>query len=268
MRKIFYGLMACLICFTVSCGNKKKVQTFVETFAGYVNSNQMDSIKAVYPSANFDSIAPLSADSIRITETNGIYRIDFGGNKWIEAKENEDGTFTVENSNGIAAFPQDKYEIAVNTGMLNDSIPDVKKQELLRDSTYFEWVNDKAINELKENLKFSRGKIKALGYDPPYNITWPVTVTNKGNSTINGSSYNVITRWFSYWGDGDPGKGTKITIKGEDLAPGETKTFTFRQKAFALSPPTLEYNISNKDFILKNYKFTGNEYQEYLNSKK
>ena len=87
------------------------MQDFAESFSGYLKANQLDSIKAVYPSANFDSIAPLTADSIQITETNGIYRIDFGGNKWIEAKENEDGTFTVENSNGIAAFPRTNMKL-------------------------------------------------------------------------------------------------------------------------------------------------------------
>lgn len=272
MKKTCLLTLLCLgLLGVISCSqNKKRVQAFAETFVGYVNANQMDSIKAVYPTANFDSIAPLTADSIQITETEGLYRVNYGGSQWIEVKENEEGTLTVENSKGIAVFPQEKYEIAVGTGMLNDSIPDIKAQELLNDSTYFAWLNDKVSRDLKENLKFSRGRIKTeTGNNSiSYNITWPVTVTNKGNSTISGSSYNVTTRWYSYWGDGNPGKGTKITIKGEDLAPGETKTFTFRQKAFALNPPTLEYNTSDKDFILKMHKPTGKEYQEYLDSKK
>lgn len=117
MRKIYLFAVVCLtIVGIIACASDKrnkgnKVQDFAESFSGYLKANQLDSIKAVYPSANFDSIAPLTADSIQITETNGIYRIDFGGNKWIEAKENEDGTFTVENSNGIAAFPRTNMKL-------------------------------------------------------------------------------------------------------------------------------------------------------------
>ena len=269
MRKICLYSLLCLGLISIySCSqNQKRVQTFADTFVGYVNGDQLDSIRSIYPTANFDSVSPLNSDSIQIAETDGVYHIDFGSTKWIEVKENEDGTFTIENSKGITAFPEDKYNIAVNTGMLNDSISDTKAQELLNDSTYFAWLNEKVSKELKESLKFSRGMIKTSGGEPNYNITWPVTVTNKGNSTINGSSYYVATRWYSYWGDGRPGKGTPITIKGEDLAPGETKTFTFKQKAFALNPPTLEYNLSSKE-LLKLFKPTGKEYQEYLDSKK
>ena len=256
----------------VACGGgkKEKVKSFADTFAGYVNAGQLDSIKAVYPSVNFDSVAHVSTDSVKISDTDGITRVDFGGGKWIELEIGDSGDITVVNSKGIAAFPEDKFQLAVNTGMLNNSTADIKTQELLNDSIYLAWLNDKAVKEIKESLIFSRGNIiRTIGHDTLSDIIiWPVTVTNKENSTISGSSYNVITRWFSYWGDGNPGKGTKITIKGEDLTPGETKTFTFKQKAFALNPPTLEYNISNKDFILKNYKFTGKEYQEYLDSKK
>ena len=276
MRKIYLIAFACLAFIgMVSCSHNKqnRAQEFAEAFAAYVKANQMDSIKAIYPTANFDSIAPMTADSIQISEINGIFHIDFGGNKWIEAKQNEDGSFTVENSKGIAAFPLDKYETALNTGMLNDSIPDIKAQELLNDSSYFAWLNDKAKDSYNKILSVSSGSPKkSIDYAHDcYRITVPITITNNSNEKLGSEDYEIV---YSYnqsvpLGDGcfKP-KNFSKKEKGKDVGPKESVTMNLSVSGNSLSNPRAVLKMPLEKYLAKYYIHTGKEYQEYLDSKK
>lgn len=273
MRKIYlYGLLCLGLAGIISCsGNKeKRVQTFAETFSGYVNANQLDSIKAVYPTANFDSISPLTTDSIQISETDGIYRIDFGSNKWVEAKENEDGTFTIENSKGIAAFPQDKYYLALNTGMLNNSTADTKAQELMNDTTYFIWLNKKVTESMQNILSLNYGKPKF--HQPRYTEaitgTLVCTVTNNSEKEIKGDDYSISYRQEAEnCSDGSvPNSLIKRNKKGVDVAPGQSVEITLtHSNCVGFKNLSIDFNNSG-DYT--HYKPTGKEYQEYLDFKK
>lgn len=261
--KTFVPLILCIL-FTgmLSCESEKKkqLQAFAETFAGFVNDNQMDSILAFYPTANFDSIASVPSDSVTINEnSDGSFKVNFTPNKWLDVKVGEDGSLTVLNSKGLAKFPLDKYELAAKTGMLNDTVMDVRTQELLRDSIYFDWVKEKTIKNVKESLKISSGKITRSGGG----ATLPVTVTNEGTTPISGASYNVVSQANESRGEKEERKVIKISLPGVDLEPGESKVLTIKQKTSSLPTPKLEYNISNSIFFVKNYKTTGKEYEEY-----
>lgn len=276
MKKIYlYALLGLGLVSIISCSgnNENQVQTFAETFAGYVNANQLDSIKSIYPTANFDSINPLTTDSIQITETDGIYRIVFGENKWIEAKQNDDGSFVVDNSKGIAAFPQDKYETALNTGMLNDSISDTKAHELLNDSTYFAWLNDIAKESYKNVLSVSAGSTKkSIDYAHDcYRITVPITITNNSNKKLGPEDYEIV---YSYNQSVAVGEGSfkpknfSKKEKGKDIGPGESIKMNLSISGNSISNPHAVLKMPMEEYVAKYYKPTGKEYQEYLDSKK
>ena len=270
MKKTCLLTLLCLgLLGVISCSqNKKRVQAFAETFVGYVNANQMDSIKAVYPTANFDSIAPLTADSIQITETDGLYRVNYGGSQWIEVKENEEGTLTIENSKGIAAFPQEKYEIAVGTGMLNDSIPDSKAQELLNDSTYFAWLNDKAKDSYDKVLEVNCINNKSGAKDEGVNGKMVVQIKNNLPIDMESKLYTIhYTMYQRPMGEDPTGwKGTR-TKPGISVRAGETVNMTITDYG-VLSNPRAVLKMPLDEYLAKYYKPTGKEYQEYLDSKK
>lgn len=272
MRKIYlYALLFIGIVGIISCsGNKqKKIQTFAEIFIGYLNANQMDSIKMVYPTANFDSISPINMDSIQVIEKDGIYRVIFGGKKWIDVKENEDGTIIVENSKGVAAFPVDKYEIALNTGMLNDSTADTKAVELLRDSVYFNWLNDKALESYNNALEV---KVNAgnYNYKPEDYIAGKMDITIKNTLPISLESNQYTIEYTMYQPpisveDRTGWKGTHRK-SGIAVEPGQTVNMTIRDNG-KLSNPRAKLKMPLEEYLAKYYKPTGKEYQEYLDSK-
>lgn len=260
---IFAGMISC-------GGQQKKVENFGETFAGYVNSNKLDSIKAVYPTANFDSVMPVAIDSISVLEAGkDKYQINFGSNKWIEVKVNEDGSMTVMQSNGIAAFPTDKYQIALNTGMVTDTVYDTQVHELLNDSNYFAWLE----KNMKQPIGLVKGKIsKKFGVDlygrPCEGAVerMTCTVTNNTEKPISGKDYD-ITYAYSYWtcSDGSSPDGHTTGKKnGVDLAPGQSAEIKIAIMDYGLKNVALKYNVPVEALYNGMNPFSGKEYQEYL----
>ena len=268
MKKIL--LFAIPLFILAACGgDSKKVRNLAETFVNYVNENQMDSIKAIYPTANFDSIAPISADSISVSEIgSGLYRVNFSANKWIDVKAGEYGMTIVE-SRGIASFPEDKYEIAVNTGMVSATTTDVRTQELLNDSAYFEWVK----RNMKQPISLEKGKIsKKYGVDlqgrPCEGAVERMTciVTNNTPNPISGKDYD-ITYAYSYWtcSDGSSPDGHTTGKKGGvDLAPGESANINIAIMDYGLKNVAVKYNVPVEQLYNGLNPYSGNEYQEYL----
>lgn len=276
MKKLFYFATCGLIFITTACsggagGKEQKAQTFAEAFAGYVNANQLDSIKAVYPTLNFDSIAPVATDSITINEVDGTTRIDFGGGKWIEVTEGEAGDVTVVNSKGIAVFPEDKLQLALNTGMLTPEVTDVKSQELLNDSTYFDWLSKKS-NSGDCVIQIKPGKLKSTYRGEAQKGSMTVTLTNLSDSPISRSDYTIAykTNESNGYTDNSRRNYTKNnTHKGIDLKPNGSGTIdlskweTYKFYNFEVKP------VKGKESAIKKQSdFTGKEYQEYLDSKK
>lgn len=269
MKKIL--LFAIPLFILAACGGgSKKVRNFAETFVNYVNEDQMDSIKVIYPTANFDSIAPISADSISVSEIgSGVYRVNFSANKWIDVKAGEYGMTIVE-SRGIASFPEKKYEIAVNTGMVSDTTNDVRTQELLNDSTYFEWLKRNYSNG-GNVIQIKAGKIKfftkpSWGEASQGSVT--ITLSNLSDSPISGNDYYItyMTRESNGLTDNgrrDYNKANKHN--GIDLEPKGScsitlsKMETYKFFDFEVKPAEGKESVLNYEF-----KPSGNEYQEYL----
>lgn len=272
-RKVLNLMALCLsLIVMISCGGKKKeVQTFGETFAGYVNAGQLDSIKAVYPTFSFDSVAPLTSDSISVTESDGIYKVNFAGGKWIEVSVGNDGALTVVNSKGVAAFPQDKYDIAVATGMLTDSIADMQAVEMLNDSTYFAWLSDKAKESYNNALTVKAGKSKtgAMLGEGLYRVTCTITIKNNTDQDIAGKDYAIF-----YTGVGNNDSDIGGTVKwssgkpGIDVKAGQEASTTITTNGLQIKNPQARLKMSMDEYIAKYYKPSGNEYKEYLSSKK
>lgn len=254
MNKLFYLASLIALFFISSCGENKqqKVQIFSDTFVGYVNANQIDSIKTLYPTANFDSIASLSPDSVQIAESEGFYHIDFGSGKWIEVKENEEGSLIVEKSKGLAAFPTDKVEIAKKTGMWDDNLNDNDIATKISDEDFFKYIEDSS----------KKGRAKLLSIRGG-------TVTNISDKTIDGNDYKVIKSFYICGNAFYRPSTTYSYISGKTLKPGESMRINLVQALMGReSLSGIKWQIPEDEITSKYIPFTGNEYQEYLDSKK
>ena len=263
MKKLLLAAFVCTATVSlVSCrGQKKKVEAFADTFAGYVNSNQLDSIKSVYPAINFDSISHVSIDSISITEAGGnIYKVNYGGQKWIEVKVNEDGSLRVENSKGIAAFPGSKYEMALNSGMVSDTVPDVRVRELLNDEAYFDWLEEKGQNLV--NVMVTGDTKKSIAGEGIYKLTTPITITNNSSLDLLPKDYLIKYTLIQIGYRGIQSQ------KGVAVKSGESVNTNIINYGTKIENPKIELTPNLRETINKDNTFTGNEYQEYINLKK
>lgn len=295
MKKGFISVLILtigMICMA-GCGKIKenKVRQFAETFAGYAAANSIDSVKAVYPTAKFGAVAPLSKDSIEISDKEEKFiTVKYGADKWIEVEENEDGSFTVINSKGVASFPEENMKIAKGTGMMAQASSDNELVDMIMDTAFTEWLKDKAYEDFKSALTLTEGpsKLNSKEMWDDYGdwstfkqASLPVTVTNNSNVPISASDYS-ISYTDQHWNCCDiEGWGyTKKTAKGKDLQPGESTTITLTtiytqfwngsSGSGGIQPrvksPTISWKIS-KDKVFENFKPKGTEYQEYKATK-
>lgn len=252
----------------VSCGgNDEKVRTFAENVAGYVLQNQVDSLKAVYPVSNFDSLAPLETAMITVEEDGEGYKIMFGDDVWMNVASFDDGTLCVVNSKGIAAFPEEKYRLAIESGMFNDSIDDIKKQEMLNDNDYFEWLNGMMTERASTSIDFTLGKERVVYWTEAegFDVYQPVTVINKTDRFISGNDYDLAYTVVKYDGTEGDTYSAKRSRKGIDLAPGASGKIEIKEQVAAKFK---NVRIDYKNKSTNNIALTGSEYQEYLDAKK
>lgn len=280
MKKLLFGIAA--LSLIASCSGSKKdnqqeedidISQFAETFANFVNAGQLDSIKALYPTANFDSVAPMTSDSITITENGAdAYKINYTSGKWIDIKVDSDGKISVVDSKGIASFPREKYQTAMNTGMLNDSIGDVKTQDLLNDDSYFTWLKDRAKKTTEGGLTLKGGKAKMgrVYGEGMYAWTMVCNVTNNSPVKVDGDDYKIaytLVYAGEEYNNWKPSYAKK-SIKGKDVEPGQTVSITISDKGDGLQSPKIVMNKKIKNDTATSNQYSGNEYQEYLKSRK
>lgn len=269
MKKLFYVMAACVLFIAACGGNNQKVQAFVESFAGYIENGQLDSIKAAYPTLNFDSFAGISLDSIQISDKDGVYHVECGNGQWIDVKEADGGNMYVEATRGVAQFPEQTLQMGISTGMIDDATTDVQIQERISDPAYIEWLKDKAQKEFQDGLavevKNKTGRMLGEGL---YQITQIITVTNKTDHDISGNVYDI-----SYKGVGanDSEKGGSVSYKkgtsGIDVKAGQSATKKLSAR-MTMKNPVAVLKMPIEEYIVNYYKPTGKEYQEYLDSKK
>lgn len=268
MKKILFFALSLILLSACGADKENKVETFGKNFAAYVNASQLDSIKAVYPSANFDAVIPVSADSLTVTENgNGTYRISFSGDTWVDVTVEENGDIKVLESNGFAAFPEEKYEMGKNTGMFNDNPTDVVKAERLDDSAFFEWLNAKMREKAANAIDLKAGKLRYV----PWTMAEggdgykTCTLTNTTDHPISRNDYYLA--YTDYWADGTEGDtGTEqCTHPGIDLAPGATGQIELKGQC---TIDFLNIRVIYKNDSITKYTPSGTEYQEYLDSRK
>lgn len=258
-----------------SCADNKQeqVKKFAADFATKVSKNQKDSLLVVWPdAAKADSLAlTFNPDSIKVepTQTEGQFKVNFGNADMIVAVA-EDGKMTVKESRGLFAYPADRLDLAKKTGQWQENLNDAEQAIRMADSQFVTWIEDKiaaqAVAELKSKVKIV--KSNATGMFPTAHGM--VVVANESSREISGDEYVVTAKCYDVTGGGGSRDyvGSK-TLTGKPIPAGGqvTYTFTYSLGAYAY-PPVCSISIRPKlDNIMADYNFTGEEYEEYQNSK-
>lgn len=258
-----------------ACNNSNnQVRDFAISAAQKFSSNQVDSIRAIYPGAEkMDSFAlSYSPDSIKVEETDqpNLFKVTFSNTANMIVAVAEDGKMTVKESRGLFAYPADRLDLAKKTGQWQENLNDAEQAIRMADSQFVTWIEDKiaaqAVAELKSKVKIV--KSNATGMFPTAHGM--VVVANESSREISGDEYVVTAKCYDVTGGGGSRDyvGSK-TLTGKPIPAGGqvTYTFTYSLGAYAF-PPVCSISIRPKlDNIMADYNFTGEEYEEYQNSK-
>lgn len=253
----------------------EEVRNYGKYFIEKVSANELDSLQSTYPDiSQAEALVALNSDTVMVSEiTPGQYDVTLAPGVSLKVNRTDNGTITVTESSGLFSFPKDKLDTAEKTGMIKADMSDAEKQKLLNDNEYFNWLKKKASAKSGYAVSVTPGKLNKKNYSGAegWNASMTLTVKNSSDKSISGSDYS-ITYKCKEWDGGseDPYLITStLHAKGVDISPnGSAQINISRGDAdkfydFKVVP------AKGREDALKNDATTGgNEYQEYLNSKK
>lgn len=264
----------------VSCTQEQKVTSEEEVrnygkyFVEKLTLQQFDSITPTYADiTKADSIAPVKTDTISVVEsTPGVFDVTLTEGVKLKVNRAEDGAISVAESKGLFIFPEEKMEIAKKTGMWEDNLNDVQLAERFKDEAFFKYIQNQ-INKNTSNL-ITIGKFVNNG-----NGTGYYPLKNNTNVPIKGSEYNLailhsypvfMGHAVDYWAK------KNIQEPGKDIEPGGVaryscdlnSTFVGGELDPSKKIKGITWKLSPQQLQEKFASYTGQEYQEYLSSKK
>lgn len=273
MKKTFLFSCIALGMMAASCGVENaptpedEVRDYAKFFVEKISLNQLDSLKASYPDImDADSIVALQSDTIMVEETSpGQFSVALTPETTIKVSRSEDGSISVVESRGLFAFPEGKMEMAKKTGMWNDSISDKDFSARIKDDEFFKYMNDKAkksTSNLISVSKFHLTKEPEFGMDTGAGY---YTLTNNTDVEIKSSDYVISMYYEGFYGLGNH----REDEPGKDLPPHGTAKYSieFTPKVIP-SCKGIKFTLSDEELAARFAPLTGNEYQEYLDSKK
>lgn len=258
-----------------SKNNQESVQQFAEKFQSYAAQNNLDSIKTIWAECILDSVAMPEDASVTVGEPNenGHIRITYAPEVWVDVIVSGNGNVNVLATHGVAAFAPEKYEIAKSTGMIEPELSDIEIAKRMADNDFFAWLSTRGADGYDNALTITPGKkSKApIPYSEGWTVTCPVTITNNTSMDLSADDYIIsYTREYAVCSDySSPNEFQERTVKGKDLAPGQSFDLVLSDSYCEdIRNPKAKLKMSAEEFAAKNPKTSGNEYAEYLKTKK
>ncbi len=299
MRKISIIALGILAIMLVSCSGKdkkiKEIKEMVGTLQEAVSNNDHDAIVKIYPGAEAcDSFNTFTADleNFKIDEgtSKGTYEVPLNDSITIYVDASGD-TAKIVNSRHLFAFPAKLTEFAKATGWIKGNESDKDLAEAFKDKSFMEWLPNKvatdAKNDIKKNVKIVStskeyviyaGGLMMSSQRERYDCT--VRVKNNSDYTVMGSWYSISAHASYYPQEYDASEyhsqpaPYNDSFAGKKINPHSSATITFKLASWEgwlwgckLSSNLVWKNIDDAA-ILANYKYTGKEYEEYINSQK
>lgn len=249
-------------------GSKKanpedEVREFGKYFIEKLAANQLDSLAGMYEDIGLaDNILPIQSDTIVVTETGaGEYDVKLREGVTLKLRREDDGKIVVTESFRLFAFPEDKVEIAKKTGMWDESLNDARLAERLNDEEFFTWVKNQAKGKTSNILTVGK---EVYNKSDDWGNYGTQSITNNSDVDVDGSDYYIIMRV-----NDDNGNGILKTKPGKHIpAKGNVKIKIGGNANYGEWVKSIKWKLSPEQIQEKFGSYTGNEYQEYLDSKR
>ena len=277
------SIIALLAIFFLSSCDKKKSQVEEQTkaFVEAIKTKDVATIYDMYPDAKLlsnmnlpTSIQMADVDVVK-DEATGDYTATIKNQREqkLVFKVMGENEFKIFDSYNLLEIDKDYINLAVKSGVPLKALSDQKLKELLKeDSPFIAFIKDK----FKGVTDFKLSSYDGV-YNKNLNINWvniEQNIKNDGEFRVKGTDYNVSFHFVDMLGECAPS--TK-TIAGVDLEPGESFTYSFQLNGYESSAynRSLSWTVTfdqkrgdTMEDMLKKAKFTGTEYDEYIQNNK
>lgn len=282
MKKLLLALVPVTLMVMSGCngglfGSQKTAKDSVMDLATkcsqFIKSNNVDSIKAIYQGLDSLDVKFANVDGeITVQESNtpGEFEVKMGS-ATITVKRNEAGQWIIDRSQGLLLFDQNKMAFARKTGQYKDGLPDLELAQRMNDAQFDEWLKERVLNDLKKRIT-----AKSVVNDMESAV---VTVVNNSEINLDGDDYTVKSKLKNYWSmyDDETGGyesgymdyGTK-TFSGKPVPAHSSVSYSFNPMFGVKGGDVNSHVLLNisADRAMTLYTPSGNEYEEYLNSRK
>ena len=257
--------------FIFSCNYEKdKIHSMAEQIVNYLNSNNFEKIRKIYPNAEMiDSFETcFNKESIKIESdrmTMG-YKILLDDNCWFIIVEDKNGDFKIAKSRGIFAFNKARISLAEKTGWINANMSDKKIANAFKDTTFIKHLSNKTKEQLNKKVYSEINFDYSNKTDNPHGFEYILTIHNDLNKKLDGKDYRIkkSTYWF--------GSENEVKyIEGKDISSNDSTKISV-----VLHPDGSGHTGENSEIIFttdmlndyeiinKYYTPSINDYKEYL----
>lgn len=252
---------------------EEEVRNFGKFFVEKLNVRQLDSLKSSYPDiVKSDSNVPLQSDTIIVVETGpGKFDVTLAEGIILKVNRSNEGDISVSETKGLFAFPADKVDIAKKTGLWDDEISDAQLNERMKDEAFFKYIQDQIKKKTSNIIQIGEfiysPNVDDMIKDSAIPAPGSQTLTNLSDVPLDGSEYTIVKEEY-FCAQGVDERSIK-TEKGKAIPKrGSIKIMSEKSNRYENLVKKIKWNLTPEQLQEKFAPFTGNEYQEYLNSQK
>lgn len=247
---------------------EENIKEQLNRFSAFARNNQTDSLKAIYPQIELtDSVRAFELnEKTVITKKNpdgNVYTVTLNPEMELTVSLGENGTVNIIDSKGLFVFPNDKLEIARQSGMYDPSLSDKEMAERIADEKFFEYISSLINTKTQKILKIGETDYfdeQMLAYTKISNLT---------DQPIRATDYKIIIgeRYYNAF-DGESICDDHVYRGNKDIAPnGSMTVITDISGHGGDYVKDVKITLSKDERQKRFFKYSGHEYQDYLKSK-
>ena len=268
---LLMALIGAVACKKIEKANpEEEARNFGKYFVEKLSENQLDSLVDYYPQiVEAISLTPVESDTIMVTEiAPDQFELTLSEGVTLTVGRSNKGNFEVYQSRGLFSFPDDKIDLAKKTGMWEEGLTDAELNERIKDDDFFEYLNNSIQYKISNIITIGKFKGSSDGGTMGMGTQ---TLTNNSDVDLDGSEYSIVSNWtyidYAALEGEEEEKGTSVnrghpikahgTYTDDEVYSGYHGTGIINKIKWKLSPEQLREKFA---------PYTGNEYQEYLDS--
>ena len=268
MRKnaLILTLICLLLLPATGCKKGDAASKALSDYAEAVKKNDRQTVVKLYPAvAARDSLALIDVDDASTTVTGDTTVFKLKNDREVTVVTDSAGTATIIASRGLFLYAPDALELAVALGRYSPELSDVENSRRLADKDFDAWLTEVALAALRKQMSL----VVTTSGDGSEDVISTASIRLTNNSAVDLASGDYSLSIKEVAGDG---RTINTALGGVALARGASTVFRHDFTGHfgdyggdIYSSVTFTFPV---DKLLKVYKPTGNEYDQYQQTKK